>query len=425
MPLRPILPPLRRIRALAVGRILAGGRTRTRGPAIRAALAGTAGAAPSPLVACMIALGAALGASSAPSLAQSPAPAVVKTERGEVEVATFARGLERPWGLAFLPDGRMLVTEKPGRLRIVDAQGTVSAPVAGVPAVSSGGQGGLLDVAPSPGFATDRTVFLSYAEPTERGGRTAVMRAVLDGGALREQTVIFRQSPDASGGNHWGSRLVFDREGNLFVTLGDRYALRDQAQDLGTHVGKVVRIRPDGAVPKDNPFVGRSGALPEIWSYGHRNVQGAALHPATGRLWTHEHGPQGGDELNLTLPGRNHGWPVITYGREYGIGTKIGEGTERADVHPPLLQWTPSIAPSGLAFYAGDRFPAWRGNALVGALKFRSLYRLELDGEKVVRQERMLESVNRRIRDVRVGPDGLVYLLTDDTDGAILRLSPR
>jgi glucose/arabinose dehydrogenase len=375
------------------------------------------------LAAASLALAGALAV--APVRAQPTAPVVVKTERGSVEVATFARGLERPWGLAFLPDGRMLVTEKPGRLRIVDAKGGLSAPVVGVPAVFEGGQGGLLDVAVSPTFATDRTVFLSYAEPTERGGRTAVMRAVLDGGTLREQKVIFRQSPDASGGNHWGSRLVFDREGNLFVTLGDRFWLRAQAQDLGTHLGKVVRIRSDGSVPQDNPFVGRAGVLPEIWSYGHRNVQGAVLHPATGRLWTHEHGPQGGDELNVTLPGRNHGWPVVTHGREYVVGTKIGEATERADVQPPLVQWTPSIAPSGLAIYAGDRFPGWKGDALVGALKFRSLYRLELDGEKVVRQERMLESVNQRIRDVRVGPDGLVYLLTDDTDGSILRLSPR
>ncbi len=360
------------------------------------------------------------------AVAQAPAgPTVVATERVQVEVAEVARGLEFPWGLAFLPDGRMLVTERAGRLRIVGRDGTLSAPVEGVPAVRTGGQGGLLDVALSPGFAQDRTVFLSYAEPTELGGRTAVVRGVLDGTTLREVRPIFRQSPDASGGNHWGGRLVFGRDGTLFVTLGDRFSLRDKAQDLGTHLGKVVRIRPDGSVPDDNPFAKRAGALPEIWSYGHRNVQGAALHPSTGRLWTHEHGPQGGDELNVTLAGRNYGWPVITHGREYVVGTRIGEGTEKAGVEAPLVQWTPSIAPSGMAFYTGDRFPQWKGQLLIGALAFQSLYRIELDGEKVVRQERMLQPLGKRIRDVRVGPDGLVYLLTDSPEGAILRLSPR
>lgn len=385
--------------------------TRSIGPARVAALA-----AAFPLL---------LGAAGC-AVAQAPAgPAVIATERVQVEVAEVARGLEFPWGLAFLPDGRMLVTERAGRLRIVGRDGTLSAPVDGVPAVRTGGQGGLLDVALSPAFAQDRTVFLSYAEPTDLGGRTAVVRGVLDGTTLREVRTIFRQSPDAPGGNHWGGRLVFARDGTLFVTLGDRFSLRDKAQDLGTHLGKIVRIRPDGSVPEDNPFAKRAGALPEIWSYGHRNVQGAALHPSTGRLWTHEHGPQGGDELNVALAGRNYGWPVITYGREYVVGTRIGEGTEKAGVEAPLVQWTPSIAPSGMAFYTGERFPQWTGQLLVGALAFQSLYRIELDGEKVVRQERMLQPLGKRIRDVRVGPDGLVYLLTDSPDGAILRLSPR
>ncbi len=358
--------------------------------------------------------------------AQPPTGAeVVPTERVQVEVTEVVRGLDQPWGLAFLPDGRMLVTERPGRLRIVERDGSLSPPVEGVPAVRTGGQAGLLDVVASPDFARDRTVYLSYAEPTDTGGRTAVARGVLEGNALRDVRTIFRQSPDASGGNHWGSRLVFDRDGALFVTLGDRFSLRDKAQDLGTHLGKIVRIRPDGSVPADNPFARRAGALPEIWSYGHRNVQGAALHPATGRLWTHEHGPQGGDELNVALAGRNYGWPVVTYGREYGTGIRIGEGTEKAGMEPPIVQWSPSIAPSGMAFYTGDRFPQWRGHLLVGALSYRSLYRLELDGEKVVRQERMLESLGRRIRDVRVGPDGLVYLLVGTPEGSILRLSPR
>jgi glucose/arabinose dehydrogenase len=350
---------------------------------------------------------------------------VFRTERAELEVETFADGLAHPWGLAFLPDGRMLVTERPGRLRIVDSRGRLSDPVAGVPAVLASGQGGLLDVAVSPRFGTDRTVFLAYAEPSERGGRSAVARAVLDGGTLRDLRVIFRQVPEHGGGLHWGARLVFDRDGHLFVTLGDRFTLRDGAQDLSNFLGKVVRIRTDGGVPADNPFVGRAGARPEIWSYGHRNVQGAVLDPRTGRLWIHEHGPAGGDEVNLVLPGRNYGWPVITSGREYGTGLKIGEGTARADIEPPKIAWTPSIAPSGLAYYASDRIPGWRDSLLVGALRGQALHRLQVDGERVVREERMLEALGVRIRDVRVGPDGDVWLLTDSPDGAILRVRPR
>lgn len=346
------------------------------------------------------------------------------TQHGQVAVTEVATGLEHPWSLAFLPDGRMLVTERPGRLRIVDPQGRVSDPVRGTPEVLAAGQGGLLDVAVAPDFAQTRRIFLSYAEPAPPGGRTAVARAELQGDALRNLQVIFRQSPSADGGNHWGSRLVFDRAGMLFVTLGDRFTLRDKAQDLGTHLGKLVRIRQDGGVPPDNPFVGRAGALPEIWSYGHRNPQGAALHPVTGRLWIHEHGPQGGDEVNVALGGRNYGWPLITYGREYGSGWKIGEGTSRPGIEAPLWQWTPSIAPSGMAFYTGDRFPGWRGSLLVGALRGQMLVRLETDGEKVVREERMLNGLQERIRDVRQGPDGLVYLLTDHPQGRLLRVAP-
>jgi glucose/arabinose dehydrogenase len=351
-----------------------------------------------------------------------PPPMEFRTERATLRVTEFARGLQHPWGMAFLPDRRILVTERPGRLRIVDTQGNVSTPVTGVPEVLARGQGGLLDVVLSPSFATDRTIFLSYAEPTERGGRTAVARGVLDGTALTDLRVIFRQTPDSSGGNHWGSRLVFGRDGNLFVTLGDRFTLRDGAQDLSNHIGKVIRIRPDGSVPPDNPFVQRAGAQPEIWSYGHRNVQGAALDPRSGRLWTHEHGPQGGDEVNLALAGRNYGWPVITYGREYGTGFKIGEGAERAGIEAPKLQWTPSIAPSGMAWYTSDRIPGWKGALLVGALGSQSLYRLEMDGERVVRTERMLNTLGHRIRDVRTSPDGDVWLLTDSPDGMILRV---
>ncbi|AWI74889.1 oxidoreductase [Parazoarcus communis] len=342
-----------------------------------------------------------------------------------VRVTVVASGLETPWSLTFLPDGRMLVTERPGRMRIVSPQGTVSAPIAGVPDVHSRGQGGLLDVVLSPAFATDRTIFFSFAQPTRDGARTAVARAVLDSDALKlsEVKIIFAQNESPSGGHHWGSRLVFGRDGNLFVTLGDRYSFRDRAQDLDSHMGKIVRIRPDGSVPPDNPFVGKAGALPEIWSYGHRNVQGAALHPLTGTLWAHEHGPQGGDEINEILPGRNYGWPVITYGREYVIGTRIGEGTERADVEPPRHQWTPSIAPSGMSFYTGNVYPGWQGSLFVGALKFRLLARLSEEGGKVREAERLLEDVGRRIRDVRQGPDGKLWLL-EETEGSVLRLDP-
>lgn len=346
---------------------------------------------------------------------------------GSIAAVRVAGGLEHPWSLAFLPDGSMLVTERPGRLRRVAPDGRVSAPVAGVPQVQARGQGGLLDVAPGPGFASDRSVFLSFAQPTADGARTAVARGTLsaDGGTLRDVTVIFAQKDAPSGGNHFGSRLVFARDGTLFVTLGDRFSHRDRAQDPGSHLGKIVRIRADGSVPPDNPFAGRAGTLPEIHSLGHRNVQGAALHPGTGVLWTHEHGPQGGDELNLEKPGANYGWPVITYGREYVTGFRIGEGTERAGIEPPLHQWTPSIAPSGMAFLTSDRYPGWRGSLFVGSLKFRLLVRLELDGTRVLREERLLTELSQRIRDVRQGPDGALYLLTDDSDGQLLRLDAR
>jgi glucose/arabinose dehydrogenase len=340
------------------------------------------------------------------------------------KVVEVARGLEHPWSLAFLPDGTMLVTERPGRLRIVTPAGVVSAPVAGVPAVRAVQQGGLLDVARSPGFERDRTIFLSYAEPSGlASARTAVARAELAGHELRNLRVIFRQRQDSIGGMHFGCRLVFGRDGTLFATLGERFTERARAQDLSTHYGKVVRIRADGSVPADNPFVKTAGALPEIWSYGHRNPQGAALHPSTGRLWTHEHGPQGGDEVNLTLAGRNYGWPVITHGREYVTGTAIGEGTAKAGMEQPLWQWTPSIAPSGMAFCTSDRYPGWKGSLLVGALKFMLVSRLELDGEKVLREERLLADFGERIRDVREGPDGQIWLLTDNPEGRLLRLA--
>jgi aldose sugar dehydrogenase len=352
---------------------------------------------------------------------------LVRSDSGPIRVVIVATGLDTPWALGFLPDGRMVVTERAGRMRLISREGSVSAPLAGLPAVHAEGQGGLLDVVPGPDFARDRRLYFSYAEPTARGARSAVARGTLNaaGTGLESVQRIFAQGEDPAGRHHFGSRLVFGRDGSLFVTLGERFSQRDKAQDLGSHLGKVVRILPDGRVPPDNPFIGRPGALPEIWSYGHRNVQGAALHPGTGALWTDEHGPQGGDELNLDLPGRNYGWPVITYGREYVIGTQIGEGTERPDVAPPRHQWSPSIAPSGLAFYTGPDFPAWRGSAFVGSLKFHFLSRLELKGEgeklRVVKEERLLGELGARIRDVRQGPDGKLYVV-DESGGRILRL---
>ena len=365
----------------------------------------------------------ALALAALASMAVGAADVVLRTEAGPVRLTEVVRGLDKPWSIAFLPDGRLLLTERPGRMRIAARDGTLSAPLAGVPAVHAEGQGGLLDVALSPQFSTDQLIVFSYAQPTSSGARTAVARARLDLAALKlnDVKVIFSQNEDPAGKHHWGSRLVFDRAGQLFVTLGDRFHPREQAQALDSHLGKIVRISMDGSAPADNPFLQQAGVSPEIWSYGHRNVQGAALHPSTGELWAHEHGPQGGDELNRVLPGRNYGWPVITFGREYVIGTKIGEGTARADVEVPLTQWTPSIAPSGMAFYSGDLFPQWKGNLFVGALKFQMLVRLVLDGTKVVHEERL--ELGRRIRDVRQGPDGHLWLL-DESEGRVLRLDP-
>ena len=368
---------------------------------------------------------AALACAGVASAATPGAYTIEQTERHAVRVTILAAGLEHPWSLAFLPDGRMLVTERPGRLRYVEADGTLDpTPIAGLPAaVAQAGQGGLHDVALHPDFAHNGLVYIAYAGTDGRRYGTELARGRLDGHRLADVEVLFRALPKSHGGRHFGGRVVLDGKGHVFLTLGDR-GDRPRAQDFGDHAGSVIRLAEDGGVPTDNPFASTAGARPEIFSLGNRNVQGAAMNPWTGELWAHEHGPQGGDEVNVIRSGANYGWPVITHGRNYGTGTRIGEGTRKAGMAQPLHQWTPSIAPSGMAFYDGDRFPGWRGSLLVGALKFRLLARLELDGERVVREERMLEDVLGRIRDVRVGPDGLVYLLNDHPNGAIARLEP-
>lgn len=352
--------------------------------------------------------------------AQGKATSVVE-HFGNLRVETIATGLEHPWGLAFLPDGRMLVTERPGRLRIVSADGKISAPLGGTPEIAAIGQGGLLDVALDPAFATNRLVYLSFSEPGDDGAGTAVYRARLTETALDSGEVIFRQEPKLKGGAHFGSRLAFDRQGHLLITAGDRMNWPN-VQRLDRGQGKIFRIWPDGRIPDDNPFVGRDDAIAAIWSYGHRNSQGAALNPSSGELWQTEHGARGGDELNIPRAGRNYGWPVITLGVNYN-GQPIGSGKSAMEgMEQPIHYWTPSIAPSGLAFYTADRFPEWKNSLFVGALAHHKLVRLSIDGDRVTGQEILLEDMGRRIRDVRQGPDGFLYLLTDEDDGRVLKV---
>lgn len=341
-----------------------------------------------------------------------------------VRAHTLASGLEHPWAVAFLPEGRFLVTERPGRIRVVDAQGRPAAPLAGVPRVASGGQGGMLDLVTDSGFARNRTLYFCFSEPGEGGNSTALARARLsaDESRLEDVRVIFSGKPKVASSMHFGCRIVEASDGTLFLTLGERNSRRQDAQTLDNHHGKVVRVKKEGGAADGNPFAGRAGALPEIWSYGHRNSQGATLSP-DGVFWMHEHGPQGGDEINLPQAGRNYGWPVITYGENYG-GGRMGEGTQKAGMEQPLHQWTPSIAPSGMAFLTSDRYgPAMKGSLFVGSLKFRYLARLEMAGGKVAREHRLLEGVGR-VRDVRQGPDGLLYLVTDEGDGKLVRVAP-
>jgi glucose/arabinose dehydrogenase len=348
----------------------------------------------------------------------------VSSEKHDFNVVRLMDGLQNPWSIAWLPDGRMLVTERPGRLRIVAADFRLDPrPVEGLPPIVVGGQGGLFEVAVHPNYKENRWIYISYSGPGEGGHGTELLRAKLEGHRLIDVQVLFRLQPKTGTGHHFGGRIVFDGKGHVFLTLGDR-GDQDRAQRLDDHAGAVVRLNEDGSVPKDNPFVTRSDARPELFTKGNRNVQGAALHPKTGELWIHEHGPQGGDEINIIRAGRNYGWPVITHGANYITGTKIGDGTRKQGLEQPLHHWTPSIAPSGMAFYKGDKFPNWRGNLLVGALRDEMLVRLELDGERVVKEERMMNGVIGRIRDVRVGSDGHVYLLTDERRGILARLEP-
>lgn len=350
---------------------------------------------------------------------------VIRGESGDVALRVIVDGLEHPWSLAFLPDGDMLVTERPGRLRRISADGSISAPLRGVPTVFVQGQSGLLDVAIPPTHAADGLVYLSYGEPNWRGnkGGTAVARGRLGREGLEDVDVVFRQEPKLSHGTHMGSRIVFDDHGFMFIGTGDNRSA-GSAQLLDHHQGKLIRLHPDGSVPLDNPFVRHEGARPEIWSYGHRNIQGMALHPGTGVLWSHEHGPMGGDEINLPRAGLNYGWPLATHGRDYSGGPVPGAmGATAEGTEAPHHYWPVSPAVSGMAFYGGEAFPDWRGNLLVGALAGQALIRLQLDGDRIVHEERLLQG-RARIRDVRVGPDGLVYLLTDGSDGQLLRLEP-
>ena len=366
--------------------------------------------------------------------ATSVAQVVFETRDYKVRATKIVEGLAHPWSMAFLPDGRMLVTERRGQLRIVENGKLLPAPVEGLPKITEHGQGGLLDVVLHPKYADNGWIYWSYNAVDSAGLHgTELARGKLGGSRdmprMTDVQVLFKMQPKVEAGYHFGSRIVFDRQGYLYLTLGDRGDSPDKgaqhrAQLLNNHGGKSIRLLDDGRVPDDNPFVKTPGALPEIYSYGHRNMQGAALHPDTGRVWAHEHGPQGGDEVNILAAGANFGWPVITYGANYGSGSKIGEGTAKPGMIQPLFYWVPSIAPSGMTFYSGRNFPKWKGNLFVGALVQQLLMRVTLDGEKSVDQERLFEKKLGRIRDVREGPDGNLYLLTDSDKGDLIRLEP-
>jgi len=366
------------------------------------------------------------GAAQAPVPGLTRAPAVKSDMR--FSVTTVASGLDHPWGLRFLPDGRMIVTERAGRLRLVTAKSQMSPPIAGVPAVlTNSGQAGLFDVVLDPGFAQNHTLYLAYFERRPNGQGLSVARAKFEDGAspkLAELKIIFRAQPESGPAINLGGRLIANKDGTLFVTVGDRFTERDKAQDLSADNGKIVRINTDGSIPKDNPFASRKGARGEIWTLGHRNPEGLAMRPSDGSLWDVEHGAKGGDEINLVKPGHNYGWPVITYGVDYS-GEKIGEGHAKPGMDQPVYYWDPSIAPSGMAFYTGDLFPQWKGNLFIGALKFKDVRRLVMKGDRIVGEEVLLSNLNDRIRDIRQGPDGALYILTDNAKGRILKLAPK
>lgn len=377
--------------------------------------------------AALVTLTTALTAVQLPAHAQSAAtPTKSAATSGSAKAVVVAEGLENPWALAFLPgapEGRMLVTERAGRMRIVGADGKVGAPLAGLPAVHAVNQGGLLDIVVSPDFPRSKTIYFSFAQPATGGARTAIASAQLGDSKLENVKVIFAQADVISGGHHFGSRIAIARDGSLFITTGDRYTEKDKSQSLESHLGKVIHINADGSPAKDNPYLNHASARKEIWSYGHRNMQGAAIHPVTGKLWTNEHGPRGGDEINVPLAGKNYGWPVIGYGIDYS-GLRMHDSVAKTGMEQPIHYWVPSIAPSGMTFYTAERFPQWKNSVFVGALAGQHLARLTLDGEKVVAEERLLLDRKERIRDVRQGPDGYVYVITDERNGKILRVSP-
>ena len=347
---------------------------------------------------------------------------IYSSERHSFTIEAVVKGLENPWSIDFLPDGQILITERPGRLRLID-NGKLSEPIKGLPKIKAKGQGGLLDIAIDPDFINNQTIYFSYSAADKTGIGTEVASAKLIGNELTEVKTLFKALPKSRGGHHFGSRLLINNEGNLFVTLGDR-GTKERAQEINDHAGSLIRINKDGTIPQDNPFINNPAAKPEIYTYGNRNMQGIAMHPTTGDVWTIEHGPQGGDEFNLMKPGMNYGWPVITYGVNYVIGTKIGEGTEKKGMAQPVHYWVPSIATSSLMFYTGDKFPLWKGNAFVSSLVFGQLARLEMKNNKVIKEERLLGGDFGRIREIQQGLDGFLYFITDDTKGTLYRIKP-
>lgn len=373
-------------------------------------------------VAAVVGLAAALGACSAPPAAKAE-PAAPTAPSPKPAIETIASGLEFPWGIAFLPDGALLVTEREGRLRVIRNGVLDPAPITGVPPVYVDNQGGLFDVVLHPAFAQNGLIYLSFAAGDKTANGTRIIRAKFDGKALTEVKEIFRAAPDKKGGAHFGARMLFLPDGTLAMSVGEGFAYREKAQGLDTDFGKIIRIRDDGSIPPDNPFVGKAGARPEIWSYGHRNPQGLVRDPATGAMYGVEHGPMGGDELNLIQPGKNYGWPVITYGKDYN-GAQITPYTERPGMEQPLAYWVPSIATSGAAFYSGDLFPQWKGDIFIAALAGAQVRRVDMQDGKVVGQEILFQDQETRFRHVAQGPEGALYLLTDDLDGKVLKVTP-